>query len=79
MLVGAGLADGVKKYLIYTLGLLSAANFVNYMDRMVVSVLRPSIKADLAFSTGQLGRLTGMSFPLFSGVLGLPLARLVDT
>ena len=69
----------MKKYSIYMLGLLAAANFVNYMDRMVLSVMLPSIKADLDLSDGQLGWLTGMSFALFYGLLGLPIARLADT
>jgi len=65
-------------YTRYAIGLLFVVNMVNYMDRMVLSVLLPSIKADLNLSDAQLGWLTGMAFALFYATFGIPIARLAD-
>ncbi len=65
-------------YTTYAISLLFVINMVNYMDRMVLSVLLPSIKADLGLSDSQLGWLTGMAFALFYGTAGIPIARLAD-
>jgi predicted MFS family arabinose efflux permease len=62
----------------YAIGLLVLINMVNYMDRMVLSVLLPDIKADLGLTDSQLGWLTGMAFAFFYATFGLPLARLAD-
>lgn len=63
----------------YAVCLLALINVVNYMDRMVISVLLPSIKSDLNLTDGQLGWISGMAFALFYGIFGLPLARVADT
>lgn len=60
------------------LGLLFAANVVNYIDRQIVTILQEPIKADLGLSDTQLGLLTGLSFALFYATLGVPIARLAD-
>jgi predicted MFS family arabinose efflux permease len=67
-----------QRYVVYAIGLLAAINMVNYMDRMVLSVLLPHIKADLALSDTQLGLLTGFAFALFYAAFGIPLARWAD-
>jgi len=67
-----------KRYVVYAVGLLAAINMVNYMDRMVLSVLLPHIKADLALSDTMLGLLTGFAFALFYAAFGIPLARWAD-
>jgi sugar phosphate permease len=46
------------RYLWYVIALLSVVNLFSYMDRMALSVLARSIKADLGFSDAQLGLLT---------------------
>ena len=67
-----------KRYVAYAIGLLAVINMFNYMDRMVLSVLLPLIKADLALTDTQLGLLTGFAFALFYAVFGIPLARWAD-
>lgn len=63
----------------YALAILVLVNMANYVDRLVISVLMPAIKADLQLSDTQLGLLTGFAFAIFYAVAGLPIARLADT
>ena len=63
----------------YVLFMLAVVAFFNYLDRMVLSMLVEPIKADLGFSDGQLGLLTGFAFALFYSTFGIPIARLADT
>lgn len=67
-----------SRYLWYALSLLFAANLFNYMDRMVISVVLPLIKADLGLSDTQLGVLTGFAFAVFYATFGIPIARWAD-
>lgn len=60
------------------IGLLVVVNVFNYMDRVVLSVLLPQIKVDLALSDTQLGWLGGIAFAFFYAILGIPIARLAD-
>ena len=66
-------------YLHYVFFMLAVVAFFNYLDRMVLSMLVEPIKADLGFSDGQLGLLTGFAFALFYATFGIPIARLADT
>jgi MFS family permease len=65
---GAGLA----------LLLLFLVSFFNYMDRYMLAVLLPAIKADLSLSDTQVGFITGVAFTIFYATLGIPIARLAD-
>lgn len=65
-------------YVWYVILLLCVVNVFSYMDRMALSVLLPSIKADLVLSDGQLGLLVGFAFFLFYAVCGIPVARWAD-
>lgn len=67
-----------NRYTWYVIFLLTFVNIFNYMDRMALSVLLPSIKAELGLSDGQLGLLVGLAFSLFYAVCGIPIARLSD-
>ncbi len=67
------------RYRNYVLLMLAVVGFFNYLDRMVLSMLVEPIKADLGFSDGQLGLLTGFAFALFYATFGIPIARLADT
>ncbi len=58
--------------------LLMAAYTLNSMDRSIISILGPSIKADLALTDTQLGLLGGTAFALLYAVGGLPIARLAE-
>lgn len=62
----------------YVVGLLTVVNVVNYVDRMALALLAPSIKKDLALTDAQLGLLVGLAFSLFYGVCGIPIARWAD-
>lgn len=62
----------------YTVGLLTLIYTANYVDRQIVAILLPSIKADLVLSDTQLGMLTGLAFGIFYATLGIPIAYLAD-
>jgi MFS family permease len=57
---------------------LVLVNTVNFIDRQVVSILAPAIKADLLVSDKLLGVLMGLAFTLFYATLGFPIGRLAD-
>ncbi|MBK1637768.1 spinster family MFS transporter [Rhodothalassium salexigens] len=50
----------------------------NFVDRQIVGILAPAIKADLGLSDTQLAWMGGVAFALFYTTLGLPVARLAD-
>ncbi|MEE4211248.1 MAG: MFS transporter [Parvularcula sp.] len=60
------------------LGLLTVVYAFNFIDRQIVGVLAPFIKADLGLSDTQLGLLTGAVFAIFYTFIGIPIASLVD-
>ncbi|CAN5293305.1 MFS transporter [soil metagenome] len=49
------------------------------MDRQILGVVLPAIKADLALSDSQLGILSGLPFALCYSLFGIPVAWLADT
>jgi predicted MFS family arabinose efflux permease len=67
-----------NRYVVFAVAILALTNLVNYMDRMVLSVLLPSIKEELLLSDTQLGLLTGFAFALFYAAFGIPIARWAD-
>lgn len=58
--------------------LLASAYTFNSMDRSIISILGPSIKADLKLTDTQLGLLGGSAFAVLYGLGGLPIARLAE-
>ncbi|HEX4151872.1 MAG TPA: MFS transporter [Steroidobacteraceae bacterium] len=58
--------------------LLTAAYTFNSMDRSIISILGPSIKADLKLTDTELGLLGGTAFAMLYGLGGLPIARLAE-
>jgi MFS family permease len=68
----------VREMRVGALALLFLVSFFNYMDRYMLAVLLPAIKADLALSDTQIGLITGLAFTLFYATLGIPIARLAD-
>lgn len=48
-------------------------------DRMILSILFPSIQAEFDLSDTQLGLLGGIAFALFYATLGVPIARKADS
>jgi MFS family permease len=65
-------------YARYVLGILFVVYVFNFIDRQILSILLPSIKADLEVSDTALGFLTGFAFALFYTVAGIPIARYAD-
>ena len=51
---------------------------LSYVDRQILGLLVPQIKADLGISDTLMGLLQGFSFALFYAFMGLPLGRVAD-
>ncbi|MXO59032.1 MFS transporter [Altererythrobacter salegens] len=62
----------------YALALVSSAQGLSLLDRQILSILAPSIRADLGIGDAELGLLYGTVFALFYALFSLPLGRLVD-
>lgn len=60
------------------LWLLTLVYMFNFIDRTILGILSPSIKADLGFTDAQLGWLKGFAFALFYTAVGIPIAWLAD-
>ena len=58
--------------------LLFLVSLFNYLDRYMLGILLPAIKADLKLSDTELGFLAGLPFALFYATMGIPIARLAD-
>jgi MFS family permease len=62
----------------YTLALVSSAQGLSLLDRQILSILAPSIRADLNIGDSELGLLYATVFSLVYALFSLPLGRLVD-
>jgi predicted MFS family arabinose efflux permease len=58
--------------------LLGAIYMVNFIDRMIISVVGESIRREFGLSDFQLGIMGGAAFALFYGGIGIPIARLAE-
>ncbi|WP_431853951.1 spinster family MFS transporter [Allosphingosinicella sp.] len=67
---------GIYRY--YVLGLLMVIYAFNFLDRQIITILAPSLKADLGLTDAQLGLLFGTAFALFYALFGIPLSKLAD-
>ena len=65
-------------YVWYVIAVIFLVNLFNFMDRMALAVLAPSIQADLGLSDSQLGLLTGFAYATFYSCAAIPIARLAD-
>lgn len=63
----------------YAVFIFSLTLLVNFLDRGILTLLVEPIKRDLALSDEQMGVLMGFAFVCFYIILGLPIARLVDS
>jgi MFS family permease len=70
--------QAVQPYAYYALALLFAANFFNYVDRQIVSIVAQSIKVGLKLTDAQLGFLLGTAFAVLYGVVGIAIGRISD-
>lgn len=75
-------ADGTRGPLVggrnWVLGVLTSIYLVNFIDRQILSILLPQVKAEFNLSDTWLGLLVGPTFALFYATMGLPLALLAD-
>jgi predicted MFS family arabinose efflux permease len=62
----------------YVLGLLVVVYTFNFIDRQILAILLPSIKAEFGVNDTILGFLAGSAFALFYATLGVPIALLAD-
>jgi len=62
----------------YTVFVLALATFLSYVDRGVIAVVVPSLKADLRLTDLEISLLQGLSFSIFFALAGLPMGRLAD-
>jgi predicted MFS family arabinose efflux permease len=67
-----------RRYPLYVLGVLLVVYTFNFIDRIVLGVLVPPIKAELGLTDTQLGLLGGTAFALFYTALGIPVGWLAD-
>jgi MFS family permease len=62
----------------YILGLLVLVYTFNFIDRQILAILLPAIKAEFGVTDTILGFLAGSAFALFYATLGVPIALLAD-
>ncbi|MBN8830516.1 MAG: MFS transporter [Sphingomonadales bacterium] len=62
----------------WMIAFLTLISTFNYLDRSLLGLLLPLIKADLQLSDTALGLISGLAFALFYSILSLPIANLAD-
>lgn len=67
-----------KGYRSMVLVLLTIVYGFNFIDRQIVGILAPYIKADLGLSDTQMGLLIGLAFATFYTLVAIPVAWLAD-
>lgn len=60
------------------LAMLLVVYTFNWIDRQILGILAPAIKADLGLSNTQLGALGGIAFAMLYSTLAIPLAVVAD-
>lgn len=63
---------------LYTLGFLTLISTFNYLDRSLLGLALPLIKAEMQVSDTMLGFVTGFAFVFFYSLLGVPIAWAAD-
>ncbi|HWA90801.1 MAG TPA: MFS transporter [Rhizomicrobium sp.] len=67
-----------RSYRSYVLVVLTLVYVVNYLDRQILAILMPQIRAEFGFGYKDAGYLIGPTFAVVYAVLGVPLAVLAD-
>ena len=67
-----------KSYRTLVLWLLTVVYIFSFIDRQIIGILSPAIKAEMGFSDFQLGLLKGFAFALLYTAVGIPIAWLAD-
>lgn len=62
----------------YTLGVLVVVYTFNFVDRQILAILLPAIRAEFGVDDWVLGFLAGSAFAVFYATLGVPIALLGD-
>ncbi len=62
----------------YALAILTIVYMFNFIDRQILAILLPAIRAEFQVSDAWLGFLTGPAFAMFYITLGIPIARYAD-
>jgi MFS family permease len=62
----------------YTLAFLCLISVFNYLDRSILGLALPAIKAEMHVSDTALGLVSGLAFVLFYAILGVPIAWAAD-
>lgn len=62
----------------WSIGFLTLISVFNYLDRSLLGLVLPLIKADLHLSDTALGLISGLAFAVFYSLLGVPIASLAD-
>jgi predicted MFS family arabinose efflux permease len=65
-------------YRTYVLVIMTLVYVVNYLDRQILGILNPMIKAEFHVSDWLIGLLNGPVFALMYATLGVPIAMLAD-
>lgn len=73
-----GASSAAPSQSIYVLALLCIAYVISNLDRSLLSLLAPQIKADLNLSDTQFSLLQGFAFVVLYALAALPLANLAD-
>jgi MFS family permease len=63
----------------YAVFVLSLTLFINFLDRSILNLLVRDIKADLSLSDTQWSLVSGFAFAALYALVGLPIARMVDS
>lgn len=72
-------ATHATPYAWYGLGILFLVYVLNFIDRQIITILAPDIKADLGLDDADIGFLYGTAFAVFYALFGIPLGRLADS
>lgn len=72
---GTEVSHGARRY---ALVMLAVVYMFNFIDRQILAILLPSIRAEFQVGDFVLGLLAGTAFALFYVILGVPVARLAD-
>lgn len=77
-LESGGRVTGIPKSARYALALVALTNAMSLLDRQILAILAPAIKADLNIGDAEMGLLFGTVFALFYALFSLPIGRLAD-
>lgn len=75
---GSAVVEKATPYAFYVLAVLTVAGLLNFLDRLILSILAQSIKVDLQLTDTQLGFLLGTGFAVFYSVVGIAMGRIAD-